>query len=298
MRDLNLFSLRVFADVVALGSLSAAAERHGITQPAVSHHLRQLESRFGVALVERQGRRTVPTVAGAELVRQASRIEAAVAQTQSAMSRFVPGTMGRLRIGAGATACMVLLPPVLRWLRDEMPALDVSVMTGNSPDIVRALDDDRIDAGVVTVPVSGRLLQVETLFEDEIVLLAPEAMGLPATVKPVALLDHLPMLFEPEGVTRSLIDAWFAREGIAFQPGMSLGSVEAVRSLVAMGVGCALFPRMVLAGWTMEPGSVVHRLEPPLRRTLGCVTRSDRAKGAGLEAFLAAVRLECARHAG
>ena len=68
MRGLNLDQLRTFADVVALKSFSAAAARLGISQPAVSLQVRGLEQRFGVKLLERVGRRVVPTAAGAEFL--------------------------------------------------------------------------------------------------------------------------------------------------------------------------------------------------------------------------------------
>ncbi len=298
MRSINLHSLQLFADVISLGSFTAAAERNGLTQPAVSFHIRQLEERFGATLVERQGRRAMPTVAGAELLRHAARIDAAVGDAVVAMARFAPGKAGRLRIGAGATACIALLPPILRSLRETLPALEVSAVTGNSLEITRAIEDDEVDAGIVTMPVSGRMLAVEPLFDDEIVLLGPGSLELPDEITPAVLLDYPPILFEPEGVTRSLIDGWFARAGVSFYPAMSLGSVEAVRELVGMGLGCALFPRMVLSASEEDEGRVVRALTPRLQRTIGVVTRRDQSHSAGLEAFLDALRRECSRRGG
>ncbi len=295
MGSVNLQSLQLFTDVISLGSFTAAAERNDLTQPAVSFHIRQLEERFGVSLVERAGRKAVPTAAGAELLRHAARIDAAVGDAAVAMARFAPGKAGRLRVGAGATACIALLPPILRALRETVPALEVSAVTGNSLEIVRAIGDDEIDAGIVTMPVPGRMLAMEPLFEDEIVLLGPGSLPLPDAITPAVLLDHPPILFEPEGVTRSLIDGWFARAGLSFHPPMSLGSVEAVRELVGMGLGCALLPRMVLPAHEEDAGRVVRGLTPRLQRTIGVVTRRDRPRSAGLEAFLDALRRECSR---
>ena len=80
MRDLSLDQLRSFTDVVELGSFSAAAERRGLTQPAISLQLRQLERRLGVRLIERVGRRAGPTAAGMALIAHARRIERAVGE--------------------------------------------------------------------------------------------------------------------------------------------------------------------------------------------------------------------------
>ena len=82
MRGLNLDALRTFAQVIELGSFSAAAERGGITQPAVSLQVRQLERRFGLKLVERVGRRAGPTAAGLELLTHIRAIDAALTQAE------------------------------------------------------------------------------------------------------------------------------------------------------------------------------------------------------------------------
>ncbi len=79
MRGLNLDHLRTFAQVIELGSFSAAAERGGVTQPAVSLQIRQLERRFGLKLVERVGRRAGPTAAGRELLAHIATLNTLVA---------------------------------------------------------------------------------------------------------------------------------------------------------------------------------------------------------------------------
>ena len=117
MRDLRLDQLRTFTEVIAHGSFSAAAERLRLTQPAVSLQVRQLEKRLGVRLIERVGKRATPTPAGAELLDHARRIDASVAAALEGMARHAGGTFGRVRIGTRATACIYLLPPVLRDLR-------------------------------------------------------------------------------------------------------------------------------------------------------------------------------------
>ena len=105
MRGLNLDHLRMFAQVAELGSFSAAAERNGVTQPAVSLQVRQLERRYGLKLVERVGRRARPTAAGLELLTHIRAIDATLAQAEQAMTAHASQVSGRLRLGTGATAC-------------------------------------------------------------------------------------------------------------------------------------------------------------------------------------------------
>src|SRR5947209_18632682 len=99
MRQLNLDQLRTFAQVIDLGSFSAAAERLGLSHPAVSLQVKQLEKRLGVRLIERVGRRAAPTAAGEELLAHVRSIDATVAATLEAMARHSTGAVGRVRLG-------------------------------------------------------------------------------------------------------------------------------------------------------------------------------------------------------
>jgi DNA-binding transcriptional LysR family regulator len=147
MRGLNLDHLRTFAQVIELGSFSAAAERGGVTQPAVSLQIRQLERRFGLKLVERIGRRAGPTAAGLELLSHVRVIDAALAQAELAMTAHASQVSGRIRLGTGATACTYLLPPILADLRRRFPALDIVASTGNTADMLRGLENNTLDIG-------------------------------------------------------------------------------------------------------------------------------------------------------
>ncbi|MGN6031734.1 MAG: LysR family transcriptional regulator [Thermomicrobiales bacterium] len=292
--ELNLTSLRVFADVVATGSFTAAAERHSMSQPAVSFHVRQLEARFDVPLLERAGRRALPTPAGAELLRHAHRTIGAADDLAVAMAAFRPDRVGVVRIGAVATACVAVVPIVLRRAREAIPALEFVVTTGLSPEIVSAVEGERLDIGIVTLPARGEMVQGTPGCEDEIVLLAGTASGLPERVPAAALRDRPPMLLQSTGATRALIDAWFATAGVPFHPGLALGSIEAIVDLVEMGIGSAMLSRMALANRPLPAGVAMHRLSPPIRRTMGRVLRRDRAHDPNLALLASMIDRELA----
>jgi DNA-binding transcriptional LysR family regulator len=99
MRRLSLDHLRTFADVVELGSFSAAARRLNLTQPAVSLQVKQLEGRLRVRLIERVGRRAHPTAAGRDLLAHVHHVDAAVAGALAAIADHREGGSGRLRLG-------------------------------------------------------------------------------------------------------------------------------------------------------------------------------------------------------
>lgn len=287
MNRLNLDHLKALADVVELGSFSAAADRLNLTQPAVSLQIRQLEQRLGTALIERVGRKARPTAAGAELLLHAARIDAAVQAALEAVARQGSEVMGKVRIGTGATACIFLLPPLLQKLRQAHPRLEITIATGNAGDIARAVEDNRLDIGLVALPVSSRSLEIMPVLDDPFVLIGPPDMPLP----PEATADiaaELPLLlYEPGGNTRRTSDEWFARQGLSPKPVMSLGSIEAIKELVKAGLGYAILPEMAVRSEAST--FTIRTLSPPLHRTLAVVLRRDKPLHRGLKEVLRAL---------
>ena len=285
MRGLNLDQLRTFADVVALKSFSAAAERLGISQPAVSLQVRGLEQRFGVKLIERVGRRVVPTAAGEEFLARMRAVAAALDAVSEAMLPHASGTAGRVRLGTGATACIYLLPPLLRELRQRFPALEIVVSTGNTPDVLRAIEENRIDLGLLTLPAGGRALEVRPVLDDEFVLIAPRGMRLPRDITAVAL-AALPLVqYEPGANTRRVVDEWAMRAGIPLKAIMELGSVEAMKELTGAGLGCSVLPRMAVRAKEQRQ-FVMRSLKPRLYRKLALVLRRDKPLTKGLRELI------------
>jgi DNA-binding transcriptional LysR family regulator len=289
MRAPNLDQLHSFATLAALGSFSAAARRLNLTQPAVSLQIRALERRFGVRLIERSGKRARPTMAGEELLKRIKSIDAAVNGAMAAMAPFKDDKVGRVVIGTGATACIYLLPPILQSLRRRFPALQILVHTGNTADVVRLMEDNVIDVGLVTGPIYGRVFTTTPAFDDEQVAVFPKRdFAVPKVATPEALAALPLVLFEPGGNTRRVVDDWFDRGGVAPQPTMELGSVEAIKEVVGAGLGCAILPRLSVAA--EKARFTVKSLAPPLQRKLLVVLRKDKLLSHGLRQVLAAFK--------
>ncbi|TKT74890.1 LysR family transcriptional regulator [Aquamicrobium sp. LC103] len=282
MRGLNLDQVQAFLDVVELGSFSAAADRAGLTQPAVSLQVRQLERHLGVVLIERVGRRAQPTAAGAGFLEFARQLRELAATAVDEMARHATGAMGRVRIGTGATACIYLLPALLRQLKQRFPSLEITVSTGNTNDFVKAVEANTIDVGLVTLPAAGRALEVIPVLDDEFVAVAPAELDLPEAVGRETLARHPLILFEPGGSTRRIADEWLSRGGPAPKPIMSLGSVEAIKELVGAGLGCSILPGMAVRGPRQGVSLTVRPLKPRLHRTLAIIVRKDKKLHRGL----------------
>jgi len=291
LRALNPDHLRAFAEVIELGGFSAAAERLHLTQPAVSQQVRQLERRFSLKLIERVGRKVTPTAAGTELLAHACRIEAVMASATDAMARHATGALGRVRIGTGATACIHLLPPALRDLRKRFPSLDIAVATGNTAHILKLLEDNALDVGLVTLPVRGRALSITPVLDDEFVAIAsPDAPPLPRRVTPAVLAARPVVLYEPGAQTRRIVDQWCGESRLSLKPVMELGSVEAIKELVGAGLGYyGVLPRMAVSNERKRNGLVVRSLTPRLSRKLALVLRRDKRLDRGLREVVSAL---------
>jgi len=290
MRGLNLDQLITFATVVEHGGFTEAAGRLGLTQPAVSMQIRNLEERFGVRLVERVGKRALPTTAGRDLLPFIRRLREEMEAASAAMGRHRAGQVGRVRIGTGATACIYRLPPILTALRSAHPGLEIIVVTGNTPDILDAVEGGTLDLALVTLPAGRPGLSIEPVCAEELVCVGPRGDAPPEQdVAPAALADETLILYERGGTMRAVIDGWFMGGGIQPRPAMELGNVEAIKNLVAAGLGRSILPSVTVAGPQDCDRFAVQALAPPLIRTLGLVLRRDKVLDAGVRAMVKAI---------
>ncbi|MHA1017309.1 LysR family transcriptional regulator [Enterobacter mori] len=287
MTTLNLGYLATFRLVIQRGSFSAAADVLGISQPAVSLQIRQLEQFLQTRLVERTGRGIKATAAGQALLVHGERIEQAVDETLRSVSAFNHDVSGTITLGTGATACIHLLPPLLQQLRSDYPLLRVGVTTGNTLDIVRAIEENRLDMGLVTLPVSGRALDVMPVMDEEFVFIASQAQHAMFTdLRPDAL-HTLPLIaFESGSGTRALIDGWFEASGLTIAPAMQLGSIEAIKRMVRSGLGYSIVPKMAVEQKADREGLCVSSLSPVLQRQLAVVMRQDKILSKGISGII------------
>lgn len=291
MTTLNLGYLATFRLVIQRGSFSAAADVLGISQPAVSQQIRQLEQFLQTRLVERTGRGLKATTAGQALLVHGERVEQTVEDAICAVSAFNHDVSGTLTLGTGATACIHLLPPLLQQLRRDYPLLRVGVTTGNTLDIVRAVEENRLDMGLVTLPASGRALDVTPVLDEEFVFIASwEQREMFAALTPEMLHAQPLIAFESGSGTRALIDGWFDASGLALAPAMQLGSIEAIKRMVRAGLGYSIVPRMAVEQVADREGLDIRSLTPVLQRQLAVVMRQDKILSKGIVGIIRLLR--------
>lgn len=289
MRGLNPDHLRALAEVVAHGSFTRAAQHLNLAQPTISLQIRELESRLGVRLVERLGKRAFATAAGRELIEYASRIALETERAVAAMRRHKDGWLGKVRVGASTTALIYHLPPIIENLRRDKPNIDLVITTGTTTGVTERILRNEIDLGVVSLPINDRQLEVVPLKTEPLVaIFSASAENVPAKVTPRTLAQHTFILEYARAQVRKLILDWLSTEGMTPRPAMEIDNLEAVKRMVEAGLGASIVPASAVA----EPGLrlISRPLRPALTRTLGLVQlrarREDPAVSAVREALL------------
>ena len=270
--------LRLIAAIAEQGSVTAAARVLDLTQPALSHQLRELETRLRTPLFVRTSRRMVLTPAGEQLAHLARGV---LAQVDGFERQVLDGefaeTRGVIRIATECYTAYHWLPAVLRDFRERWPGVDLRVGAEHTSAPIRALRDGALDMALVYTRVDDKRIRLEPLFDDElVVIVAPdhrfagrESISLPALGGERFFVYTSP---DPESaIVRDILEP----AGVRASQITRLQLTEAIVELVAAGLGVA-----ILARWAVAPAvrsGVVQTVrigKRGVRRTWFTATRS------------------------
>lgn len=245
---LNLHHLRIFVAIVEHGTLSEAGEALGITQPAVSRQATALEEALGERLFDRGPREIRLTEAGALLARYGRRLFTVEAEAEHALGELRRLERGRLRLGASLTIANHLLPPLLAEFADNHPELELSVQIANTETTQSRLREGEIELALTEGVVDDPLFTRRVFARDRLVLVLPpdHALAGQRRVSRTRALKEAMILREPGSGTRAMVERGFG--GGPLEPKMVLGSAEAIKAVVARGLGVS-----VLSEWTVAP---------------------------------------------
>jgi DNA-binding transcriptional LysR family regulator len=170
---MDVWHLNIFKEVVEHKSFSLAARAVALTQPTVSSHIKELENHFGCRLLDRLGREVLPTRAGELLYTHAKKILAQFSETESAMAGFLGNISGRLDIGGSTIPGTYILPRVIGRFLAHHENVNISLIVGDTAQIVENIIDSKLEFGVVGArSESGRIVQTR-LIEDDMRLIVP-----------------------------------------------------------------------------------------------------------------------------
>ncbi|SDH13218.1 LysR family transcriptional regulator [Microbacterium pygmaeum] len=282
--DFDALTVRVVKAIGDQGSITAAAALLGYSQPAVSQHIKRLEQRLGVAVVERVGRSVRLTEAGRILARHAPAVTTALDAAAGELAELRGLRAGRVRLVGFPSASPTVVPRLLADLARHHPGVTITYVEAEPPEAVEAVRGDRADIALTfSYPgdrddphgASASGLAVRAVGTDDLLVVLPA--GHAATERADGEALDLPVLAEENWIAgcprcRGHLLEVCGRAGFIPRIGFETDNFVAVEGLVAQGIGVATLPRMAVDSFPPLPGIVTVPLPRSEARTLHVVT--------------------------
>lgn len=294
--------LQAFHAVAKHRSFTRAAEALCMTQPAVTFQIRQLEEQFDTRLFDRGNGRIQLTPTGAVALEYVERILALYGELDEKVRELTGQEGGVLMIGASTTIAEFLLPTILGAFKARHPGIVPQLIVANSDTVQTRVAERTLDVGFIEGDSHRGALVADVCCDDELqVVCAPShPLARRKSVPVEALTEHPCISREVGSGTREVIDRYLEKAGLAsdaLQIVMEASSPEALKRLVATGLGFAIMSR-VTAEKEVRLGDLVQiPLAPPLVRQLAVVYARERIHSKAVSEFVRFAKAELAQHA-
>jgi DNA-binding transcriptional LysR family regulator len=285
---MQLPTLKIFCDLVELGSFSAAGARNKITQSAVSQQIRGLEEEFGVSFFERGKKKFSVTPEGRAFEQVAREIMALVDGIGGRLRSSGDVVGGSLRISTIYSIGLHDLPAKLHLFRADHPDVAVKVAYKRSPHVYEDVQGDRADIGLVAYPVTDGAIIADLFDEDEMVVVCHPSHKL-ARKKKVRLKElsgESYVGFDPDTPTMRAIDRALRQHRVAFVQRNDFDSIESVKRAVEVAGVVSIVPRRTVEKDLKDGRLCALKIEDAtLKRPLGIIRKRGKIMSPALRAF-------------
>ena len=280
---MNLRDLRYLVALADHKHFGRAAEASFVSQPTLSTQIRKLEDELGVTLVERTPRKVLLTDTGRAVAERARVILREVEQVRELARRTRDPESGTVRLGLFPTLGPYLLPHVVPLLRERFPRLELLLIEEKTPDLLRQLNEGRIDAAMLALPLHDAQLHIEPLFDEQFMLAVPKGsrFAKKESLRVEDLADERLLLLEDGHCLRNQALDVCHLSGASEKEGFRATSLETLRQMVAANVGMTLLPALSVKPPVARSDDIAllrFRGEPPHRR-VALVWRKSSAMG-------------------
>ncbi|HEY0456269.1 MAG TPA: LysR family transcriptional regulator [Verrucomicrobiae bacterium] len=281
--------LRAFTTLARTGSFTLAAKELYLSQSAVSHSMKALEQEVGCRLLDRLGKKVLLTQAGETLLHHAEKILTEMSTARAALEQLGKWGRSRLRIGASTTACHYILPAVLREFKESFPQCLISIEPGDSLKAMELLRAHRIDLAIVLEQKNEEQCEFHPLFSDELMFLA--APSHPWAKENQVARAEIPrqsyVLYNKGSFTFRMIEEYFRQEDMVLNTVIELGSMDAIKELVKLGLGLSILAPWIAQKELQEKSLVALPLgKRKLKRNWGIVHWRARRLSLAEETFI------------
>jgi DNA-binding transcriptional LysR family regulator len=248
---MDLHHIEIFCSIVKYRSFSRAAEALLLTQPTVSGHMKNLEAELGVKLLDRLGKRALPTEAGEILYRHGTRLLEERERAKQEIEKLTGRISGVLTIGGSTIPGAYLLPPLIGSFKKKNPGISIQLSIDDTSKITEAVMSGSISIGVVGARLSEPQLEVHPFQTDELVIAVPyrHRWARKRTISPGELRDEPFILREQGSGTRKIMEDRLEHAGLSIADlniEAIVGSSDAVRQAVKAGLGISILSSRAL----------------------------------------------------
>jgi LysR family hydrogen peroxide-inducible transcriptional activator len=274
MKETTLRQLRYFDALAGHSHFGRAATACGISQPALSMQIKELEEALGAVLIERGARQVRLTKFGEEAALRARDILRSVDELGDFARASRDRLAGRLRIGMIPTIAPYLLPTVIGNLMRMHPELDIHVREALTSKLIQELAEGRLDTAIVALPVSEPSLTEVPLFAENFLLVRPgEDEGTPVPSSET-LCEMRLLLLEEGHCFRDQALSFCNMQSMPRREALDASSLSTLVQMVSAGMGVTLIPEMAVAVETRSaPVAVARFKDPQPSRTIGMIWR-------------------------
>ncbi|MFC3800709.1 LysR family transcriptional regulator [Cohnella sp. GCM10012308] len=284
---------KVFYWAAKTGSLTQAAKALFLTQPSVSHAIKQLEESFGVSLFYRNSKGVELTQEGMVLYSYIEQSQILITLAEEKMAALKNLDSGELRIGGSDSLFKHYVLPYLEQFHKRHPGVKLHLNHGTTPEVITFLKEGRIDLGVVRMPIVDPQLQVTESFQLQDCFVAGARYAeLKNTVLTIdALLQHPIILFSRNSRARMTITEIFHNYGYSIKPEIEVGSVDLLIEFARRGLGISYVTREFVSK-ELEEGSLFEvAIDIPLPPShVGLLTMRNMPLSSAAHAFIGLVK--------
>lgn len=255
----NLEHYRIFYTTAKEQNFSKAASSLFITQPSVSHAIKQLETQLGVSLFVRHSKGVFLTTEGNVLYSYIKQAFAHIETGERHLQSLKALESGSITIASSDSICKhYLLPRVPSFLK-RWPKLDIKFQHGSTPDIMKKLEQGRIDIGIVHLPINEKDVEITPFTSTTCLFCAsPTYKTLHNGTHSLTELTRYPLVsFSAGSSTRSFLEHLFQQQGQTFSPELEVGSIELLIECDKLGMGIGFVAKELIKK-ELEQGELVE----------------------------------------
>lgn len=293
---MNIRALQYFVKLAELRHFSNAAEACFVSQPTLSTQIKKLEEELGITLVERAPRKVMLTPAGEDIAHRARHILRDIEHLKDAARRSKDPETGTIKLGIFPTLAPYLLPHIIPVIRQRYPELRLQLAEEKTENILHMLDQGRLDAGLLALPVEEQGMQVEILFDEPFVMAMPSSHPL-SDKQSIGLQDLQGtelLLLEEGHCLRQHALAVCKLAGAHERVDFHATSMETLRQMVAANAGVTLMPVLSIKPPIASTDNITLRpFNPPApSRTIALVWRSSSPLGGFLRKLAESLKVK------